>query len=178
MNKLHICSINNDSIRSDKMSIETIVIYGIALILFVVSFIYNKEKTKKGLLKGMKSFIKLFPILIPLFIIIGILLAVVTPDYISKSLGENSGIVGYLFALIVGSITFLPPFVAYPLGVELLESGAGYSQVAGFLVTLMSVGLVYFSAESKYFSKKAAIYRNAVSFIGAIIVILIVLAAY
>ena len=160
------------------LSIETYVIYGIAIILFVLSFIFDKGKTKKGLLKGFKSFIKLFPILVPLFLIIGILLAVVTPEFISESLGSDSGIFGYLFALIVGSITFLPSFVAFPLGAELLEAGAGVPQVAGFLVTLMSVGIVYYSAESKYFSKKAAIYRNLVSFIGAIIVILIVMVMF
>lgn len=160
------------------MSIETYVIYGIALILFVISFIFDKGKTKKGLKKGLKSFIKLFPILIPLFILIGILLAVVTPEIISEYLGAESGVVGYVFALVVGSITFLPSFVAFPLGAELLEAGAGVPQVAGFLVTLMSVGIVYYSAESKYFSKKAAIFRNLVSFIGALIVILIVWVVY
>jgi hypothetical protein len=39
----------------------------------------------------------------------------------------------------------------------------------------MSVGLVYFAMESKMFNKKVAIYRNIVSFIGAILVILVVM---
>lgn len=160
------------------MSIETYVIYGLALFLFVLSFTFDRGKTKKGLLKGFKSFIKLFPILIPLFIIIGVLLAVVTPEVISNYLGEDSGVLGYAFALIVGGITFLPSFVAFPLGATLIESGAGVPQVAGFLVALMSVGIVYYSAESKYFNKKAAIYRNLISYIGAVIVILIVLVIY
>ncbi|MFP4078716.1 MAG: hypothetical protein ACLFUQ_06210, partial [Candidatus Izemoplasmataceae bacterium] len=55
------------------------------------------------------------------------------------------------------------------------ESGAAYPQVAGFLVTLMSVGVVYFAAESIFFSKKSALVRNLVSFIGAIIVVLVVM---
>lgn len=160
------------------MSIETYIIYGLALTLFILSFIFDKRKTKKGLIKGLKGFIKLFPILIPLFLLIGILLAVVTPDIISEYLGADSGFIGYTFGLIVGSITFLPSFVAFPLGAELIEAGAGIPQVAGFLVTLMSVGIVYFSAESKYFSKKAAIYRNLISFIGALIVILVVWVVY
>lgn len=160
------------------MSLETYVLYGVTLVLLILSLIKSKEKTKKGLIKGMKSFLKLMPLLIPLFLFIGILLAVITPDLISQVLGPNSGILGYLFGLIVGSITFMPPFVAYPLGVELLENGAAYPQVAGFLVTLMSVGLVYYVVESKLFSKKSAILRNLISFIGAIIVIFVVLAVY
>ena len=118
------------------------------------------------------------PILIPLFLFIGILLTLIIPEFISGILVEESGFYGYLIGMSIGSITFLPPFVAYPLGLELLEKGAAYPQVAGFLVTLMSVGLVYFSMETKFFNKKAAIYRNLISFIGAIIVVIVVMVIY
>lgn len=156
------------------MTIEAIVIYVITGVLLLVSVIKDPKKTKKGLLKGGKSFIKLMPVLIPLFLFIGILLAVVTPSFISSLLGDESGFIGIVLGLGLGSITFMPPFVAYPLGVELLESGAALMQVSGFLVTLMSVGLVYFAAESTFFSKKAAVYRNVVSFIGAVLVVIVV----
>lgn len=160
------------------MSTEAYVLYGITGLLLILSLIKNKEKTKQGLIKGAKSFFKLMPILLPLFLFIGILLAIVTPEFIASILGPESGIIGYILALVIGSITFMPPFVAYPLGLELLNNGAAYPQVAGFLVALMSVGLVYFSAETRLFSKKSAIIRNLVSFIGAIIVILVVLVVY
>jgi len=153
------------------MSLEAIIIYTLAGVLTIISFIYNKDKTLKGLKKGAKSFIKLMPVLLPLFLFIGILLALVTPEFISSILGEDSGFFGYVFGIVVGSVTFMPPFVAYPLGRELLNNGAAYPQVAGFLVALMSVGLVYFAAESKFFSAKSALIRNIVSIIGAIIVI-------
>jgi uncharacterized membrane protein YraQ (UPF0718 family) len=160
------------------MSTEAYVLYAVTIVLLVFSLIKSKEKTKMGLIKGAKSFIKLMPVLLPLFLFIGILLALITPEFISSILGPDSGILGYLFGLVVGSITFMPPFVAYPLGVTLLENGAAYPQVAGFLVALMSVGIVYYSVESKLFSKKSAILRNLISFIGAIIVILVVLVVY
>ncbi len=160
------------------MSIETITLYIITMILLVLSLFKSKEKTIKGLKKGAKTFIKLMPVLLPLFLFIGILLAVVTPDFISSILGEDSGFVGYLLGMTIGSITFMPPFVAYPLGVQLLENGAAYPQVAMFLVTLMSVGIVYYPMESKFFNRKAAIYRNLVSLIGAVIVVLIVMVVF
>lgn len=160
------------------MSIEGLIIYGVALVLTVISLIKSKEKTMMGLKKGAKSFMKLMPVLLPLFLFIGILLTLVTPSFISSVLGEESGLVGYLFGLTVGSITFMPPFVAYPLGQSLLDNGAAYPQVAGFLVALMSVGLVYFQVESRYFNKKSALFRNLVSLLGAIIVIGIVSVIY
>ena len=160
------------------MSTEGIVIYSIAGVLLLISFFKDRQKTLKGIKKGFMSFVKLMPVLLPLFLVIGVLLAVITPELISGLLGESSGFFGYVFGLVLGSVTFMPPFVAYPLGNQLLSQGAAYPQVAGFLVTLMSVGLIYFAAESRYFSKKSAMIRNLVSFIGAIIVILVVLVVY
>jgi len=160
------------------VSIDQIIIYAITAVLLISSFIANKKKTLMGLKKGAKAFGKLMPVLLPLFLFIGIMLAIVTPEFISTILGEESGFVGMLFALIVGSITFMPAFVSYPLGAQLLENGANSAHVAAFLATLMSVGIVYYAAESKLFSKKAAIYRNIVSFIGALLIILVILVVY
>lgn len=160
------------------MRTDEIVIYALTVSLLIVSFIMNKEKTVKGLQKGAKAFLKLMPVLVPLFLFIGILLAVVTPEFISQILGEESGALGMVFALVVGSITFMPAFVSYPLGAQLIDNGASIAHVAAFLATLMSVGIVYYAAESKLFSKKAAIYRNVISFIGALLIILVVLVVY
>lgn len=157
------------------MSIDIIIIYSLAFLLLLFSFLKDKKKTGKALIKAKNTFIKLMPVLLPLFLFIGILLTIITPEWIATIFGQESGIFGYIIALILGSITFMSPFVAYPLGAELINQGASIPLVAGFLVTLMSVGLVYFSMESKMFNKKVTIYRNLVSFIGAILVILVVI---
>ena len=160
------------------MTLDQKIIYSLTAILLLASFIANKHKTVMGLKKGAKAFMKLMPVLLPLFLFIGIMLAIVTPDFISSMLGEESGFIGMLFALIVGSITFMPAFVSYPLGAQLIENGAGIAQVAALLATLMSVGVVYYAAESKLFSKKAAIFRNVISFIGALLIVLVILVVY
>lgn len=160
------------------MGIEGIIIYGVTFVLLILSFIKDKKKTLMGIKKGYKSFIKLMPVLLPLFLFIGILMTIITPNFISSLLGDDSGLLGIITGLLVGSITFMPPFVAYPLGTELLANGAAMPQVAGFLVTLMSVGVVYLAMESKLFSKKSAILRNIVSVIGAILVIIVVMVIY
>ena len=160
------------------MSIDQNIVYSLTVVLLIISLISDRRKTMKGLKKGFKAFMKLMPVLLPLFLFIGIMLAIVTPEFISKMLGEESGLLGMMFALIVGSITFMPAFVSYPLGAQLIENGAGVAQVAAFLATLMSVGIVYYAAESKLFSKKAAIFRNVVSFIGALLIVLVVLWVY
>ncbi|QUI25734.1 permease [Vallitalea pronyensis] len=153
---------------------STIILYILALVLLIVSFIKDRKKTKMGIKKGWMAFKKILPILIPLFLIVGIILTVISPDMIKFALGENSGVIGVFIGLIVGSISFMPPFVTYPLGVELLEKGAGYPQVAAFVTTLMAVGIVYFTAETKFFGTKSAILRNGLGFIASLIVALVV----
>ncbi|HOO27009.1 MAG TPA: permease [Lachnospiraceae bacterium] len=149
------------------MDISTIILYTVAIVLLVVSIIKDREKTKKAVRKGWMAFVNILPILIPLFLIVGVALSVLTPQIIRQVLGEESGIFGVFTGMIVGSAAFMPPFVTYPLGAELLKSGAGYPQVAAFITTAMAVGLVYWAAETKYFGTKAVALRNGLAFVAS-----------
>ena len=156
------------------MDISTIILYVTALTLLVVSLTKDKTKTKKAVKKGWMAFVKIIPVLIPLFLIVGIMLSLITPQMIKQALGEDSGIFGVLIGMLVGSVAFMPPFVTFPLGAELLEKGAGYPQVAAFVTTLMGVGLVYWAAEVKFFGTKAVVLRNSLAFMASGIVAFIV----
>ena len=156
------------------MGLSTYILYTLKAILLGVSIIKDKKKTKQAIKKGYMAFIKIIPILIPLFLFVGIVLTLVTPDQIRQVIGEDSGVMGVIISLGVGSISFMPPFVTYPLGVELLESGAGYPQVAALVTTLMTVGFVYIAAENKFFSKKSTLLRNGLALFGSIIVAVVI----
>ena len=95
----------------------------------------------------------------------GTLLAVLDPAMISKLIGGDSGWIGVILASLVGSITLIPGFVAFPTAALLLQAGAGYMQIAAFISTLMMVGVVTMPVEIKYFGKKMTIYRNLMAFI-------------
>lgn len=157
------------------LDLSTIILYILAFVLLLISFIKDRHKTKIALKKGWMSFKKIMPILIPLFIIVGIILTIVTPDMIKSFLGEDSGALGILIALIVGSVSFLPPFVTYPLGAELIREGAGYPQVAALVTALMGVGFVYLFIESKFFGSKATFLRNGLALMAAAIVAVVVM---
>jgi uncharacterized membrane protein YraQ (UPF0718 family) len=76
-------------------------------------------------------------------------------------------------ASILGSITLIPGFIAFPLAAALLKSGAGYMQIAAFVSTLMMVGVVTLPMEIKFFGKKAAYLRNGLAFVFSLIVALV-----
>lgn len=152
----------------------TIIFYSIAFIATSVSLIKDRKKTKAALMKAYKSFMNLLPALIPMTLFVGIMLTIVSPDVIGRLLGEKSGLLGIAIGAIIGSISFMPSFVAFSLGQNLLIGGAGYPQVAVFVSTLMAVGISSLSVELKYFDKKMTLYRNFMALVASLIFALII----
>jgi len=148
-------------------------LYLITLAGLVISFFKSKDKTKMALKKAWKSFENILPQLLSVLLLIGFVLSVLTPAQISSLIGKESGWVGVLAASILGSITLIPGFIAFPLAAALLKSGAGYMQIAAFVSTLMMVGIVTLPMEIKFFGKKAAYLRNGLAFVFSLIVALV-----
>lgn len=147
----------------------TFLLYGIAIILYIISFLKDKNKTKKALLMGVKSFENIMPQFLGIIFIVGIILTILSPENISSIIGEKSGVVGVIIAALIGSVTLIPTFVAFPTAALLLKSGAGYTQITALISTFMFVGIVTFSMEAKFVGKKAAFIRNMVYFFYSIL---------
>lgn len=149
---------------------STIALYVIAITALAVSFAKSKQNTKLALKKAWKSFENILPQFLSILIIIGIMLAILTPEQISVMIGNESGWIGVIIASVIGAITLIPGFIAFPLAAALLKGGAGYMQIAAFISTLMMVGVVTMPVEMKFFGKKATLIRNAEAFIFSYIV--------
>lgn len=145
-------------------------IYIVTIMALGVSFFKSKEKTIQALKKAWKSFENILPQLISILLIIGFILSVLNANQISKLIGQESGWFGVFIASIIGSITLIPGFIAFPLASALLKNGAGYMQIGAFISTLMMVGIVTIPLEIKFFGKKAAILRNSLAFIFSLFV--------
>jgi len=154
--------------------IFTIILYILATGLLFLSFIKDKKKTKMALKKAWKSFENILPQFLSILVIIGIMLALLSPETISRLIGKQSGWIGMVIASIIGSVTLIPGFIAFPLASALLKSGAGYMQIAVFVSTLMMVGIVTMPVEMKYFGKKATILRNVLAFVFSYIVAIVI----
>ena len=148
----------------------SIILYSLAIVSIIISFIKDKSKTKESIILGLKSFENILPQFLFIIISIGILLSFLTTDTISKILGNSSGFIGIIIADIMGAITMMPTFVAFSLGNTLLLNGAGYAQVGTLVSSLVLIGLMTFPLEVKYIGKRAALLRNVIAFIFSIIV--------
>jgi hypothetical protein len=97
--------------------------------------------------------------------IIGAVLSVMNAETISGLIGKGTGWFGVIVLGIIGAVTLIPGFIAFPLAASLLQYGAGYTQLAAFISTLMMVGIITMPLEIKYFGKKATFLRNGLAFI-------------
>jgi hypothetical protein len=75
---------------------------------------------------------------------------------------------------LIGSVTLIPGFIAFPTAAMLLGRGAGYMQMAAFISTLMMVGIVTLPAEISYFNRKTAALRNILAYVFSWLVALVV----
>jgi uncharacterized membrane protein YraQ (UPF0718 family) len=152
----------------------TIFLYFFAFSFLLISFVKDVEKTRMALKKAWKAFENILPQFLAILIIIGIMLAVLSPESISKLIGQQSGWMGMIIAGVVGAVTLIPGFVAFPLAAALLANGAGVMQIAVFVSSLMMVGVVTVPLEMKYFGKKATIIRNGLAFLFSFLVAIII----
>jgi len=142
----------------------------LTIVLTIVSFVFDKQKTLKGIKKGAMMFLKILPTLISVIILVSVVLYFVSDKVLVEYLGKDAGLGAYISAAIIGSVSIIPGFIAYPLASILLKTGVSFSVLSVFITTLKMVGILTIPIEAKFFGYKIAIIRNTLSFIGAILV--------
>lgn len=150
------------------------IFYLLTIALVLLSFFKDREKTKQSLEKAWKSFINILPQLLGIVSAVGIIISFLNPETIGKLIGDSSGWSGVILAAIIGSVTLIPGFIAFPTAAMLLQNGAGYMQLGAFISSLMMVGLVTIPMEIEYFGKKVAIIRNTLAFCFSLVVAVII----
>ncbi|SKC88047.1 conserved protein, permease-related protein [Maledivibacter halophilus] len=151
-----------------------IYIYILTAMLLILSSLSNKQKTIKALKIAWKKFIKIMPSFGKMLILVSIVLYLLPDEIILKYLGNKNIFLGTILAAVLGSITMMPGFIAFPLCGILIEKGISHMTIASFSTSLMMVGILTYPVESEYFGKKLAIIRNTVSFFIVLIIAAII----
>jgi uncharacterized membrane protein YraQ (UPF0718 family) len=145
-----------------------LVINGIALGVLVFGMVKSREKTQKALKMALRSFIGMLPMILTVVILIGLLLGFVSREMIGKILGAESGILGVLVAVGLGSILHIPSLVSFPLAASLLEGGAAAGTVAAFITSLTMIGAVTFPLEVREMGLRFTVMRNGLGLLFAV----------
>ncbi len=134
-------------------------LYLFTILVLCVSFIKDRKRTMKGIKRGLKKFNKILPSYLVMLIIISLVL-LVSQKFIVQYLGQKNIVLGTITGVIIGSVTMMPGFIAYPLAGILLKEGVPFIIIGGFVTSLMLVGVVTYPVEREYFGRRVTILRN------------------
>jgi len=148
---------------------DTFILYVVAGCCLLGSLLKDRIKTVIALRKAYKAFEGILPQLLIVLMLVAVALAILDTSTVSRVIGKDSGMFGVLIAAIIGAITLIPGFVAFPAAAALLHNGAGTIQIAAFVSTLMMVGVVTLPLEIRYFGKRVAVLRNVAAFVFSLI---------
>lgn len=155
-----------------------IIAYSIIAGLLVISFIADRKRTIKALRIALKKIIKILPAFLVMLMLVSVLLFFVPEEVISKYLGKQNSLGNISIAALIGSVSMIPGFIAYPLCGILRSTGVSMSVIAAFATSLMLVGVISFPIERKYIGTKIAVIRNITALIMSILIAFVIGAFY
>ena len=145
-------------------------LYALVGLGIAISCIASRDKTSRALKIAGTRFLSILPAFLMMLIAVSVVLFVLPDESIIAYLGIDNRFVSTFLGSLLGSITLMPGFIAFPLCGILLEKGVPYMVLSAFTTTLMMVGVLTYPVESAYFGAKVTIVRNALSFLTALVV--------
>ena len=139
-----------------------------------LSAVVDRQRTAKGIEKGWRMLHKLLPHFLLMLILVSVFLALAPKDVLTRLLGQQAAGVAPIAAALLGSVALIPGPIAYPLAGMLRQNGVSISVIAIFITTLKMVGILTFPVEKAHLGARIAILRNILSFMGALVIGLIV----
>lgn len=149
------------------------IINGFAVSALLIALYRDWERGINSLKRGLFSFVRILPTVLTIVVIIGLLLGFVPPDMLRQVVGDQSGIGGLFLTGSIGSVLHIPAIVAFPLAASFQDMGAPVSIVAVFITTLTMIGIVTLPLEIRELGWRFAILRNGLSFVGAVLIALV-----
>ena len=147
-----------------------IILYVVTAIALAASTIASGGKTAAALKLAARRFAKILPAFLTMLVLFSVAITLLPQDAVTRLVGEESGWMGVAIASVVGSVTLMPGFIAFPLCGALLKEGVPHMVLAAFSTTLMTVGVLTYPLERQYFGLSIAIIRNALSLLIALVV--------
>ncbi len=146
-----------------------LALYVVAGAALLISAAADWRRTLKALRVTLKKLWRILPGYLHLLILLSFVL-LVSNSLIIKLLSASNPWIGLASGLAIGSLTMIPGFISYPLAGVLVDPGVPYMVVAGFVTSLMMVGVITFPVERAYFGVRLALMRNVVALVIAIVI--------
>ncbi|MDO5302060.1 MAG: permease [Tissierellia bacterium] len=143
------------------------------LIFMVFSLFKDKKRTGEALKMAFRMGRGMVVSILTIIFAIGFILTLIPPESIAAFIRSHSILLATVGGALLGTVTLIPPFVAFPLIGTLLDAGVHIMPSVAFLTTLTMVGVVTLPLERKTFGTKFTLVRNGLSFVFALIIALV-----
>ncbi|TRZ78115.1 hypothetical protein D4R87_01340 [bacterium] len=148
---------NNALEKSNKKKISGGMKFFIGVLFaYAIVTLLNFQLAQESISDFLQMFLKIIPILFLVFFIMVATDLYFTKEKVGKYLGEESGIRGWLYAIIAGILVSGPPYILFPLLQGFKEKGVKDSLLAVFLYN-RNVKLQFMPVMIYYFGLKFTI---------------------
>jgi len=120
------------------------------ILIYIITFFISTEKVYSSLIFFKDILLKIIPIFILIFILMTLTNYFIKPKTLMKYLGKNSGIKGWIIAIVGGILSSGPVYMWYPILNDLQKQGMKTGLIATFLynravkIPLLPLLIVYF----------------------------------
>jgi uncharacterized membrane protein YraQ (UPF0718 family) len=119
--------------RKPAMLIPTVIMAVLAATLLLIGYRTGESRHIEGLRSALHMTVQILPLLVFAFVVAGMVQVLVPQAWLSKWVGEESGLRGILIGTIAGGFSPGGPYVSLPVAAGLLKSGAGVGTMVAFL---------------------------------------------
>ena len=154
------------------------VLWVVTAVALTASLVADRQRTGKALVLAARKLLRLLPAFLLMLTAVSMALGFLPETVLLRLVGRGHGWPGTALAALVGSVTMMPGFVAFPLAGILLQKGASYTVLAAFTTTLMTVGVLTFPVEREYLGTRVAVVRNLIGLLTALAVAVAVAVLY
>ncbi|GAB1483718.1 permease [Treponema sp.] len=152
-----------------KSSIKEFILPLAVVLFYLLLFIFSPDTALRSSWVTWEYFQEMAFILPPVFILMGLMEVWLPKEKIQKWLGNDSGIRGGLFSLLLGTLPTGPVYVAFPLAASLLHKGASTTNVVIFLGSWAALKIPQLMVEIKFLGLQFALLRFVLT-TGALII--------
>lgn len=128
-------------------------------LVYLALYVLMPDQASKAVGNSVYYLLEMFEVLPIIFLLTVVLEALVPKEMIIKHFGENSGFVGNLLSLLLGSISAGPIYAAFPISKMLISKGASITNVVIILSSWAVVKLPMLANEAKFLGVKFMIVR-------------------
>lgn len=146
----------------------------IMIVITISIFLIDKNIGFKTLASAKSSFLQMLGVLPPIMLMLGLMDVWIPREILMRYMGDNSGFLGILLSILIGSLAAGPMYAAFPFTAVLMKKGVKFSNIIIFMnawcVTKISTLLFEFSS----LGVKFTLVRLAINIPGIIIMGLII----